>query len=113
MPPEDIVDVLVAEGEEEGGGASGLRHMSLSDGLIRTHTQQIGTLGYSAPEVNRYVCIHLLYTCIYVLYMCIYVLYMCIHVYVHIYLFVCIHVYMYVCKHTRGRLGRWAIVHPK
>jgi len=106
VPPEDIVDVLVAEGEEEGGGASGLRHMSLSDGLIRTHTQQIGTLGYSAPEVNRYVCIYLLYRYIYVLYMCIYV-------YVHIYLFVYIHVYMYVCKHARGRLGRSALVHPK
>ena len=26
--------------------------MTLSDVVIRTHTQQIGTLGYSAPEVN-------------------------------------------------------------
>ena len=59
LPPEEQqLDVTqqAAAGEGGGEGRGGrelqLRHLSLSDAHLRTHTQQIGTLGYSAPEVN-------------------------------------------------------------
>jgi serine/threonine protein kinase len=53
VPPEDPVESLLTGGRARTGIAeAGLRHLSISDAQLRTHTQQIGTLGYSAPEVN-------------------------------------------------------------
>jgi serine/threonine protein kinase len=53
LPPEDPVESLLTGGRARSGIAeAGLRHLSISDAQLRTHTQQIGTLGYSAPEVN-------------------------------------------------------------
>ena len=54
VPPEDPVDSLVmGEAGQAGACKPGLRHLCLSDDLIRTHTQTIGTVGYSAPEISR------------------------------------------------------------
>jgi len=53
VPPEDAVESLIRVGQ--GGAPRGnpsLHHLRLSDDSVRTHTQQIGTVGYSAPEVN-------------------------------------------------------------
>lgn len=53
VPPEDPVDSLVmGEAGQAGACKPGLRHLCLSDDLIRTHTQTIGTVGYSAPEIS-------------------------------------------------------------
>ena len=53
VPPEDPVESLIRGGVDgDGRGNPSLHHLHLSDNSVRTHTQQIGTVGYSAPEVN-------------------------------------------------------------